>query len=81
MFKEYQDSRPENKVSVSFPTFHNTVKLLEIRGDSKDGFSTYYIKFRHSKNVFDHMLDGIEKMDLNGRYSIDIFGLRKIMNK
>ena len=45
-----------------------------MHGDSKDGLHTYYIKFRHRKNVFDHMLDRIRTMDLKGISSIDIIG-------
>ena len=55
--------------------------MLIIRGESKSGLSTYYIKFRHGKNVFDPMLDRIVKIDLNGSSSIDIFGLSKTLKK
>ena len=49
--------------------------------ESKSGSSTYYIKFHHGKNVFDHILDMIVKMYLNGSSSIGIFGLRKALKK
>ena len=47
MFRDYQDSLPENEGTVGFPTFRDIVKLMMIRGESKSGFSTYYIKLRH----------------------------------
>ena len=50
-------------------------------GDSRSGLSRYYIKSRHGKNVFDHMLDNIVKMDLNGSSSIDIIGFIRSMKK
>ena len=52
-----------------------------MRGESKSGLYVYYIKLRHSKNVFDHMLDRIGKMDLNGSFSIGIIGFRKLLKK
>ena len=59
------------------PLFYDIVKLLTMRGESKSGLSTYYIKFYHGKNFFDHMLDRIGQIDLNGSSSIDIIGFRK----
>ena len=43
LFKEYQDALPENECSIGFPNFHDIVKLLTLRGESKSGLSTYYI--------------------------------------
>ena len=81
LFKEYQDSLPEDKGSIGFQFFHDIVNLLMMHGESKYGLSTYHIKFRHGKNVFDHMFDRIGKMDLNGSSSIDILGFTKILKK
>ena len=81
IFLEYLDSLPENKVSIEFATFFGIVKLLMIRGESKSGLYTYYIKFDHGNNVLDYMLDRIVKMDLNGIYSVDMIGFRKSLNK
>ena len=47
LFKEYQDTLPGDKGSIRFSTFHDIFKLLTMRGESKYGLSTYYIKFRH----------------------------------
>ena len=52
-----------------------------MRGESKSGFSTYSIKLRHGKNVFDHVLGRIGQMDLNGRSYIDIIGFIKSLKK
>ena len=52
-----------------------------MRGESKSGLSTYYIKLCHGKNVFDHMLDRIGEMDLNGSSSIEIIGFIKTLKK
>ena len=52
-----------------------------MRGESKDGLSTYYMKFRHEKNVFDHMHDRIVQMDLNGSSYIKIIGIRNSLEK
>ena len=52
-----------------------------MRAESKYRLSTYDLKFRHGKNVFDYMLDRIEQMDLNGSSSIDIIGFRKSLKK
>ena len=57
--KEYQDEIPQDKGSIVFSTFHYIDKLLTMRGKSKSGLSTYYIKFCRGKNVFDHMIDRI----------------------
>ena len=81
LFKEYNDALPEDKGLIGFPTFDYIVKLLTLRGKSKAGFSTYYIKFCHGKKVFDHMLDSIGQMDLNGISSIDIIGFRISLKK
>ena len=48
-----------------------------MRGESKAGLSTYYIKLYHGKNVFDTMLDRIGEMDLNDNFPINIIGFRK----
>ena len=48
-----------------------------MRGESKAGLSTYYIKLYHGKNVFDTMLDRIGEMDLNENFPINIIGFRK----
>ena len=52
-----------------------------MRGESKSGLSTYYIKSRHGENAFDAMLDRIGEMDLNGSSSIAIVGFIKTLNK
>ena len=52
-----------------------------MRGESKSGLSTYYIKFCHGKNLFDHILDRIGQMDLNGSSSMDIIDFRKSLKK
>ena len=59
------------------PAFNDIVKLMKICGESKDGLSTYYIKFRYDKTVFDAMLDRIGEMELNDRSSTDIIFSRK----
>ena len=55
--------------------------MLTMRSESKAILSTYYIKFCHGKNVFDHMLDTIVQMDLNGSSPIDIIGFIKSLKK
>ena len=35
LFKEYQDALPEDEDSIGFSTFHDIVKLLKMRGESK----------------------------------------------
>ena len=40
LFKEYQDALPENEGSIGFSTFHDIVKLLNLRGESKSGLCT-----------------------------------------
>ena len=57
MFKTYKDSLPEGEDSVGKPIFNDILKPLKIRGDSKYGLSTYYIKCLHGKTIFDAMLD------------------------
>ena len=52
-----------------------------MHGESKSGLSTYYIKFRHGNDVFDHIVDRIGEMDLNGSSSIEILGFRKTLKK
>ena len=52
-----------------------------MRSESKAILSTYYIKFCHGKNVFDHTLDTIGQMDLNGSSPIDIIGFIKSLKK
>ena len=66
---------------MGFSTFHDIVKLLTMCGESKSGLSTYYIKFHHGKIIFDHMLDRIGQMYLNGISSINIIGFRKSLKK
>ena len=80
-FKEYKDALPEDEISIGFPHVHDIVKLLTLCGESTYVFSTYHIKFRHGKNVFDHMLDRIGRMDLNGSSSINIIGFRISLKK
>ena len=41
VFQEYKDALPEDEDSIGFPTFHDIVKLLNLRGESKAGLSTY----------------------------------------
>ena len=77
LFREYKDALPEDEGSIGFPNFHDIVKLLTLCVESTSGLSTYYIKFHHGKNVFDHMIDRIVKMDLNGSSSIDMIGFSK----
>ena len=55
--------------------------LPTMHGESKAEFSTYHIKFLHGKNIFDHILDRIGKIDLNGSSSIDILGFIKTLKK
>ena len=59
MFKTYKDALPEREDHMSKPTFNDIVKLITMHGESKYGFSTYYIKFQCGKTVFDEMLDRI----------------------
>ena len=80
-FKEYQDALPKDEGSIVFETFRYIVTLLKMRGELKYGLSKYHIKFCHGKNVFDHMLDRIGLMDLNGSSSIDIIGFIKSLKK
>ena len=51
-FKEYKDALPEDESSIGFPTFHDIVNLLNLRGESRAGLSTNYIKFCHVENGF-----------------------------
>ena len=81
MFKEYQDALPEDEVSIGSVTFHYIVKLLMMCGESKAALSTDHIKLCHGKNFFDHMLDRIGKMDLNGSSFIDIIGFSRSLKK
>ena len=81
LFKEYQDSLLEDEGSIVFTTFCDIFKLVTMCGESKYGFSTYYIKFHHSKNIFDNVLDRVVEMDLNGSSSIGIIGFRKSPKK
>ena len=60
-FKEYHDSLPEEEDSIGYATFHYIVKMLTMRGDSKAGFSTYYIKLCQVTNVFIICLIGSEQ--------------------
>ena len=52
-----------------------------MRGESKSGFSTYYIKLCCSRNVFDAMLDRIGEMNLNVSSSIDVIDFRTTLKK
>ena len=45
VFKIYKDALLEGEDPVEEPTFNDIVKLLTMCGESKDGLSTYYIKF------------------------------------
>ena len=81
LFKEYQDSLPEDKGTIGFATFHDIVKLLKMRGESKSGLSKYFIKLCHGKNVFDHILDRIVQWSLNGISSINSIGFSKSLKK
>ena len=80
-FKEYQDEVPEDEGSIGYSPFHDIVKLLMMRGKSKSELSTYYVKFRHGKNVFDDTFDIIGQMNLNESPSIDIISIIKSLNK
>ena len=81
LFKEYQDTLPEDECSIGFDTFHDIVKLLTMRGESKSGLSAYYIKLGHGRNVFDHILDRIVQWSLNGISSINSIGFSKSLKK
>ena len=59
MLKTYKDAIQEGEYPVGEQTLNGIVNLLTMCGESKYGFSTYDIKFRHSKTVFDTMLDSI----------------------
>ena len=72
MFKTYNYALPEGEDPVEEPEFSDIVKLMTMCGESKDGLSTYYIKFRYEKTVFDAMLDRIGEMELNDISSTDI---------
>ena len=61
LFKEYHDSLPEEEDSIGYATFHYIVKMLTMRGDSKAGFSTYYIKLCQVTNVLIICLIGSEQ--------------------
>ena len=50
-------------------------------GESKSGLSTYYINFCRDNNIFDHMLDRIGQMYLNGGSFIDIISFSKSLKK
>ena len=80
-FKECKYALSEDEGLIRFITFNDIVKVLTLCVEPKSGLSIYYIKFCHSKNIFDHMLDRIGQMDLNGSSSIDIIGFRKSLNK
>ena len=59
MLKTYKYALPEGEDLAGEPTFNDIVKLMTMCGESKYGLSTYYIKLRHGKTVFDAMLDRI----------------------
>ena len=80
LFKEYQDAVPEEEGSTEFATFHDIVNLLTVRGESKVGLSTYYINLCHGKS-FDHILDRIGQMDLNGISSIETIDFSKSLKE
>ena len=52
LFKEYKDALPEDKGSIGLANFHDIVKLLTLRGESKSGVSTYDIKFHYGNNLW-----------------------------
>ena len=52
-----------------------------MRGESKSGLYTYYIKFLYGMNVFDDIIDRIGEMYLNGRTFINIIGFSKELKK
>ena len=81
MFKEYKYTLLEDEGSMEFPTFHDIVKLLTLSGKSKSGLCTYYTKLRHGKDIFDHMLDRIGQIYLNGSSTIKIIGFNKSLKK
>ena len=54
---------------------------MTLNGESKSGLSTYYIKFCHGKNVFDHILDRIGQMDSNESSSVYIICFIKSLKK
>ena len=61
------------------PTFDDIMKLITMRGESKYGLSSYYIKLLHGKTVFDAILDRIGEMDLNYSSSTDmIFSIKTL---
>ena len=81
LFKGYQDSLPEVVDSVVFGIFHGIVKLRTMCGESKSGFSKYYFKLLHGKNIFGEIFDRIGEIYLNVSSSIDIIGFRKALKK
>ena len=52
-----------------------------MHGESKSELSTYYIKLRHVKTVFDAMFDRIGEMELNDSSSTDIIYSSKTLKK
>ena len=77
MLKTYKNALPEVEDPVGEPVFNDIVKLLKMCGESKYGFSTYYIKFRHGKTIFDAIIDRIEEIELNYSSSTGIVCYRK----
>ena len=61
LFKEYKDALPEDEGSVGFGIFNDIVKLMRMCGESKSGFTVYYIKFYHDKNFLMLCLIGLDK--------------------
>ena len=59
MFKKYMNALPDGDDILGEPKLNDLVKLLTMHGKSTSGLSTYYIKLRHVKTVFDAMLDKI----------------------
>ena len=77
MFKNYMNALPDGDDILGEPTLKDIVKLPTMNGESKSGLSTYYIKLRHVKTVFDAMLDRIGEMEINDSTSTDIIFLTK----
>lgn len=64
MFDAYKAAF-EGEERIGYDTFVDILKLLTTRGESKAGLSTYYVKFRHLRDVFFAMLKRIPELELN----------------
>jgi hypothetical protein len=64
MFEAYKAAF-EDWERLGSDTFQDIVKLLTSRGESKAGLSTYYVKFRHLRDVFFAMLKRIPALQLD----------------